>query len=99
MKSDGAESPNAIIDGFKSDGSHEGREFGRAKETSHGFGKVGIGGGVSGNDATNFWQDLAKVPAVEIPQQSIGWFGEFEDGDGAARFQDALNFAQAGFVI
>src|SRR6266403_2732724 len=99
MESDGAEGPDEIVDRLVADGSHKGRELGWTEETGNRFGQVRVGGGVAGNEAADFRQNFAEVPAVEIPQQSIEWFGEFEDGDGAARLQDALNFAQAGFVI
>src|SRR6266850_832901 len=99
VESDSAEGPDAIVGGLVAESGHEGRELGRAEETGNGFGQVGIGGRLPGNEAADFWQDFAKIPAVEIPQQSIEWFGEFEDGDRATRLQDALNFAQAGFVI
>src|SRR6266850_5874740 len=99
VESDGAEGPDEIVDRLVADGGHEGCELGWTEETGHGFGQVGIGGGVPGNEAADFWQNFAEIPAIEIPQQSIRWFGEFEDGDGAAGLQHALNFAQAGFVI
>src|SRR5437899_473314 len=99
VESDRAEGPDDIVDRLVADGGHEGCELGWTEETGNGFGQIRIGSGFTGNEAADFRQDFAEIPAIEIPQQSIGWFREFEDGDGAARFQYALNFAQAGFVI
>src|SRR6266850_1443670 len=99
VESDGAESPNAIVDRLIADSGHDGCELGWTEETGNGFGQVRIGGGVTGNQAADSRQNFAEVPAIEIPQNSIRWFGEFEDGDGAAGLQHALNFAQASFVI
>jgi len=93
VESDGAEGPDAIVDRLVADSGHEGCELGWTEETGNGFGQVGIGRKVPGNEAADFRQDFAEIPAIEIPQQTIRWFGEFEDGDGAARLQDALNFA------
>src|SRR6266850_7223195 len=99
VESDGAEGPDDIVDRLVADGGHEGCELGWTEETGNGFGQIRIGSGFTGNETADFRQDFAEIPAIEIPQQSIGWFGEFEDGDRATRLQHALNFAQAGFVI
>src|SRR6266852_1810004 len=90
VESDGAEGPDAIVDGLIAESGHEGCELGRTEETGNGLGQIRIGGGVPGNDAADFWQYFAEIPAVEIAQQSIGWFCEFQNGDGAARLQHPL---------
>src|SRR5260370_28185970 len=99
VQSYGAEGPGAKIHGLVADCAHERREFGRAKESRNGFWQVGIGGSISGNKPANPWQDVAKIPAIEISHQTLGWLGEFQDGDGAAGLQPALNLAQACFIV
>src|SRR6266436_1480767 len=99
MEGDGAEGPDAIVDGLVADSGHEGRELGWTEEPGNGFGQVGIGGGVPGNNAADFRQSFAEVPAIEIPQKSVGQLGKYEDGDDETRFYYALNFAKGWFVI
>src|SRR2546427_526952 len=81
------------------DGAHERGEFGRAEESRNGVWQVAVGGRIARNKPANSRQDFAKIPAIEITRQTVGRLGEFQDGDGAARFEHALNLAQSGFVV
>jgi len=81
------------------DGAHERGEFGRAEESRNGVWQVAVGGRIARNKPANSRQDFAKIPTIEITQQTVGRLGEFQDGDGAARFEHALNLAQSGFVV
>src|SRR6267378_8473248 len=99
VQSNGAEGPGAKIHGLVADGVHECGEFGRAEESRNRFWKIGIGGSIARNKPANPWQDFTKIPAIEISQQAVGRLGEFQDGDGAAGLEHALNLAQAGFIV
>ena len=99
MEGDSAEGPCAIIHGLVADGVHECGEFGRVKESRNGFWKIGIGGSIARNKPANPWQDFVKIPVIEISQQTVGRLGEFQDGDGAAGLEHALNLAQASFIV
>ncbi len=71
----------------------------RAEESRYGIWQVGICRSIAGNKPANPWQDFTEIPAIEIAQQTVGRLGEFQDGDGAAGLQHALNLAQAGFIV
>jgi len=99
VQGDGAEGPSAIIHGLVAGGAHECSEFRGTEESRNRFWQIGIGGSISRNKPANPRQDFAKIPAIKIGQQTIGRLGEFQDGDGAAGLEHALNLAQAGFIV
>src|SRR5260370_18272102 len=99
VQSYGAKGPGAKIHGLVTEGAHEGGEFGRAEESRYGIWQVGIYRSIAGNKPANPWQDFTEIPAIEIAQQTVGRLGEFQDGDGAAGLQHALNLAQAGSIV
>lgn len=67
MEGDGAEGPDAVGDGFVADGAEERGKFGRAEEAGYGVWQVFVRNRLAGNQAAYFWQDTAKIPAIEIP--------------------------------
>src|SRR5207245_9672885 len=74
-------------------------EFRRAEEAGDGLGQIGGSRMVAGDEPADFRQDFGEIPAVQIPEQALWWFTEFENGDGAARLEDTLNFAKACFIV
>ena len=99
MKRHGAERPGPEFDGTKSDRAHKRSELGRLEETGHGFWEIAVSGAIAGDQATDPRQDIPEIPAVKIAEKALWWLSEFEDGKRGARFQDAVNFAEAGFVV
>jgi len=95
----GGEGPEAEIYGDVADLLHEGGEFGGKEEAGDGFGEVGVGGVVSRDETAEAGEDFAKIPTIERAEKAGGRFGELENGDGAAGLEDAMDFAEAGFVI
>jgi len=99
VEGDGAEGPAVGGGGLVADGSEEGGEFSGLEETGDGFGEVGVGVFVAREPGAETRKHAAEVPAVEIAEEIVGRLGEFEDGDSAAGFEDAMDFAEAGFVV
>src|SRR6059058_2159799 len=85
-------------DGWSCGGPRRG-EFRRAEESGNRFWQIGIGGSIARNKPANPRQDFGKIPAIETAQQAVGRLGKFQDGDGAAGLEHALNLPQAGFVV
>src|SRR5260370_321645 len=94
IRPDGLQLPASKPDAVGDRGGSGGR-----KETGEGCGQRGVGGALARIDPANPGQNLAKIPAIEIAPQTLRRLCEFQDGDGAAGLEDALNLAQAGFVI
>jgi len=99
VEGDGAESPGAEGGKFVTDGSEEGGEFGGAEEAGDRVGEIRVGGAVAGEPAANAREDAAEVPAVEIAEDIVRRLNEVKDGERAAGFEDAMDFAKAGFVV
>ena len=99
VEGDGAESPGAERGAFVTDGSEESGKFPGPEEAGDGVGQIGVRGAVSGEPAADPRKDAAEIPAIQIAEQVVGWFGEVEDGQRAAGFEDAMDFAQAGVVV
>ena len=99
MQGDSAERPGAEGGGFVTDGSEESGKFGGAEEAGDGVGKISVGGAVAGEPAADAREDAAEIPAIQIAEDVVGRLGEVQDGDGAAWLEDAMDFAQAGFVV
>src|SRR5579859_7048197 len=99
VEGDGGEGPEAEIYGDVADLLHEGSEFGGKEEARDGFWQVGVGGVVSREETADAGEDFAKIPTIERAEKAGGRFSELENGDGAAGLEDAMNFAEAGFVI
>ena len=99
VQSDRAEGPDAVADRLVADSGQETSEFRRAEEAGNGFGQIGVGRLMTGDELANLRQDFAEIPTINIPQQPLTWLGKFEDRDGSARLKDSMNFAQARFVV
>src|SRR6266571_7847368 len=96
---DGAEGPDAIIHGVVAYCAHKCGEFGRAEKAGNGIRQIGVRRTFAGDNSPNPRQDFAKIPTIEIAPQAFGWFGEFQNGDGATGLEHALNLTQACFII
>lgn len=99
MEGDGAAGPEAEGGGLVADGFDKRGEFSGAEKAGDGVGEIGVGGAVAGEPAADARQNAAEVPAVEIAEEIVGRLGEVEDGERAAGLEDAVNFAQASFVV
>ncbi len=99
VESDSAEGPDAVIHGVKADGAHERGEFGRTEKAGNGFREIFVSRLIAGDKAANLRQHFTKIPAIEIPKQSLGRLGEFQNRNCAAGLEHALNFTQAAFVV
>ena len=75
--------------------SHQRREFVGTEEPRHRRWQVGIRGAVTRQKAADSRQNVPEIPAIEIANKTSGRLGEFKNRQGAAGFQDALDFLSA----